>query len=240
MPLAEAERDGALVAIIENIQKIPGPRGNRFRGLHFYDGHASKWEAGEQREAKTKELYDRLTDICENLEAEGFQVGELVTSGTHSAISSASHCRLSSLSGTIHRSSPGTVVFHDLRSHFTNPLLRNLEPAALICSRVVSHPREDIVTVDCGSKSMAAETGNPICSVVGHPSMVPLSPSEEHLPIKTFGQKPFKRGQDVYLVPRHVCPSVNLAQSAVWVSESGGFSIVEIDAQGREFSLSQN
>lgn len=62
----------------------------------------------------------------------------------------------------VHRVSPGTVVFHDWRGERQNPGL-GLVPAAVLMARVVSIPSlsPHVVTLDCGSKSLAAEAGDP-------------------------------------------------------------------------------
>ena len=44
-----------------------------------------------------------------------------------------------------------------------------------------------------------------------------VAPSEEHLPFAVrSGERP-PRGSELYLVPRHVCPTVNLAEQALLV-----------------------
>jgi D-serine deaminase-like pyridoxal phosphate-dependent protein len=95
----------------------------------------------------------------------------------------------------------------------------DLVPAAVVLARVVSHPRDGVVTCDAGSKSLAAEYGNPIGFALGHPQMVGLSPSEEHLPmdVSAMGADVPALGSLLYLVPRHVCPTVNLAEQALLV-----------------------
>jgi hypothetical protein len=54
---------------------------------------------------------------------------------------------------TKYQVSPGTVVFHDVRSQEENPSL-DLVPAALLLSRVVSLPNPNTVTCDAGTVSM--------------------------------------------------------------------------------------
>ena len=56
-------------------------------------------------------------------------------------------------------------------------------PAVLVLTRVVSRPHSGIVTCDAGHKSVSADAGVPTCVVVGHPELVPLTSSEEHLPL---------------------------------------------------------
>ena len=132
----------------------------------------------------------------------------------------------------VHRISPGTVVFHDARSQFDNPDV-DLRPAALVLSRVISHPATDIVTCDAGSKSVAAEAGDPCAFVLGSDALEAMSPSEEHLPLRCSGVLPL-RGTNVLLVPRHICPTVNLAEQCVLLDGDVPPRIVPVAARAHE------
>ena len=80
-------------------------------------------------------------------------------------------------------------------------------PAALVLTRVVSHPAPDRITVDAGHKAVSADAGVPTCAVLGRPDLKPLKPSEEHLPIEVAAGAPKPAiGEILYLIPRHVCP----------------------------------
>ena len=54
-------------------------------------------------------------------------------------------------------------------------------------STVVSHPQANYLTCDARHKAVSADAGVPNCAVVGRPDLVPLKPSEEHLPIQVQG-----------------------------------------------------
>ena len=133
----------------------------------------------------------------------------------------------------VHRVSPGTVVFHDWRGERQNPGL-GLKPAAVIMARVVSNPREGVVTLDCGSKSIAAEAGDPAGYVIGYPELAAMSCSEEHLPCSIVKEEfRMPRGQVCFVVPEHICPTVNLADEVVVYDEvSGGIRFEKVDARG--------
>merc|ERR1711871_1192424 len=116
-----------------------------------------------------------------------------------------------------------------------NEELAVLKPAAVLATRVISHPNESIVTVDCGSKSLAAEWGDPAGIVIGHPEYELLKPSEEHLPIRIPPNTTIpNRGDILYIVPKHVCPTVNLAETAIFVSACGVVDEIDIDARAQE------
>jgi len=145
----------------------------------------------------------------------------------------------------VHRVSPGTVVFHDWRGERQNPGL-GLKPAAVIMARVVSNPREGVVTLDCGSKSIAAEAGDPAGYVIGYPELAAMSCSEEHLPCSIVKMETNKRqeefrmprGEVCFVVPEHICPTVNLADEVLVIPEgSSEIEVRRVDARGHHLRL---
>ncbi len=207
-------RTGIPVREVDAILAVAAAAGPRFRGVHFYDGHLHDDPAGRREEAFA--AYDELVGLVERLEAAGHAVPEVVTSGTPTFRLALGHPGLAALPRTAHRVSPGTVVLHDQRSEEENPDL-DLHPAALLFTRVVSRPRAGLVTCDAGSKSLGADAGDPAAVVLGRPELVARSPSEEHLPLEvTAGPAP-ARGDELLLVPRHVCTTVNLAEEVLLV-----------------------
>ena len=159
-------------------------------------------------------------------------MGEIVTSGTPTFPHALEYPPFAELEGTLHRISPGTVVYHDLRSEEIDPGV-GLVPAALVHARVVSHPRDGLATCDAGSKSVAAEAGDPCAFVLGRPDLVAQTPNEEHLPLLTDGERP-ARGDRVMLFPRHVCPTVNLAEEAVLIEDGRVTGVVRVSARAHE------
>lgn len=234
VPLTTCEKDGIAMDIATAV-------GKGFRGLHAYDGHAAKWCDVSARRKAMFELYDRLVRLDREIETAGHTVGELITAGTPSLTASLGHPGLRD--SRKHRVSPGTVVFHDYQYELMNGDL-DLSPAAVVLSRVISHPRKGWFTLDAGSKALAAESGHPMCYIMGHPEFEPLTPSEEHLPVDARGHKLPQRGSVQYLVPRHICPSVNLAEKAVIMDrgENGELffhSLSEIEARAHDTLLGQ-
>ena len=221
IPLGEADR----------ILAVASRAGPRFRGIHAYDGHLHQPDREERRTAIFA-CYDGVADLVRRLTGSGIRVAEVVTAGTPSFPSAVEYEGFEGLE-TEHRLSPGTVVYHDLRSEEQNPEL-DLDPAAVVCARVVSHPQEQIVTVDAGSKSIAAEAGDPCAYAIGHPGLQAMTPSEEHLPFRVTDGEPPARGYLLTLVPRHVCPTVNLAETALLVDEGRVLQAVPVAARSHD------
>jgi D-serine deaminase-like pyridoxal phosphate-dependent protein len=77
----------------------------------------------------------------------------------------------------------------------------------------------------------------PTCAVRGRDDLEPMGPSEEHLPIRVpVGAEAPKPGDLLYLLPRHVCPTVNNFDDAVLVTDRG-LTVVPVTARGREMPM---
>lgn len=207
--------------------------GIEFRGLHYYDGHLAKLPLPERTTAAHRG-YDELMQIVADLGAAGEPVPEIVTAGTPALPCSLSYPGFGA-TGVTHRISPGTVVYNDVGSLAQLPAAYGYRPAALVLTRVVSHPKDGIVTCDAGHKTVSADCGVPNCVVLGHPELEPLSPSEEHMPLAVGGGAPAPaRGELLYLLPKHVCPTVNNFDHALWVEAGAIRSVENVSARGRE------
>ena len=224
-------RTGVPIEETDRILEIAAAAGERFRGFHFYDGHQHDLDLKE-RELAIHAGYDQLLRLRSRALDVGLIVDELITSGTPALLHATRYAPLKDLDGTQHRVSPSTVVFHDQRSEEENPELQ-LSPAATVLTRVVSHPTQGIITCDAGSKAVAAEAGDPIAVVLGHPDWEAMTPNEEHLPIRTTGERP-ARGSELILVPRHICPTVNLAEEAALFEGGRLKQLVSVAARAHE------
>jgi D-serine deaminase-like pyridoxal phosphate-dependent protein len=209
-----------------------------FRGLHFYDGHLGGTPEPE-RTAVAHAGYDSLLKLVAELERENLPAPEIITSGTPSFPCALSYPGFRG-KPFVHRVSPGTVVYNDATSLAQLPADFGYRPAALVMARVVSRPRAGIVTCDAGHKTVSADAGVPTCVVLGHPELTPLGPSEEHLPFAVKeGAKGPHVGQTLFLLPRHICPTVNNFDSAVLVRDGQIVSVEDVSARGREAPLAR-
>ena len=232
----EMNRTGIPLTDYQSIKAVAQEAGDRFRGLHFYDGHIHD-DSAEGRRKASHLLYDQICSTIYRLAMDALTCGELVTSGTPTFRYALDYPDFKGghigKSNVIHRVSPGTVVFHDFQY---DALLEDLElkPAAMLLTRVISHPQADLVTCDAGSKSIASEAGYPVAFVLGRPDLVAKPPSEEHLPLQcTAGKKP-NRGDALLLIPKHICPTVNLAEQALLIKPDGTHEVIEIEARAHD------
>ena len=205
--------------------------GSRFRGLHYYDGHLHVQDLAERRRL-AHEGYGRLMRLVAALDSAGIGTGELITSGTPAFPFAIDYEPFSAVHQTV---SPGTVVYNDLTSVADLPGF-GYEPAALVVATVVSHPKPGRITCDAGHKSVSADAGVPTCAILGHPEWIPDKPSEEHLPVDIAGPLP-GIGEYLYLIPRHVCPTVNNFDHALIVEGGAVVGVEPVTARGHEAPL---
>ncbi len=229
------DRTGISQDSIAAILDVVRAAGSQFRGLHYYDGHMSAASLDE-RERLAHKGYDRLMEIVAAIESSGFSIGEVITSGTPAFPCAANYTPFKS-GKFVHRASPGTVVYSDATSIQQLPAEWGYQPAALVVSTVVSHPKPNVVTCDAGHKSVSADAGVPTCTVAGRADLTPLKPSEEHLPIEVSAGEVPGIGELLYLIPRHVCPTVNNFDDAVIVENGRVVAVEHVTARGHEVPL---
>jgi D-serine deaminase-like pyridoxal phosphate-dependent protein len=217
IPLAEPQRIAATIAAA----------GKALRGLHCYDGHlhdgAPADRAAAARAAAARAVYAEMIRIAEHAPPEL----ELVTSGTPTFPTALA---FEPFAGRNHVVSPGTVVYWDARSEELG--IEGFQPAVRVLARVVSRPTADRITADAGSKALDAAAGDPCAVAAGPWHLCALRPSEEHLPMQVRRGPAPPLGELLQLVPRHVCPTVNLADDAVLLERGGPVAVVPVRARG--------
>jgi D-serine deaminase-like pyridoxal phosphate-dependent protein len=227
----EESRAADIQTLVETIAKS----GLTFRGLHYYDGHHGALSEPERLTA-AHFGYDRLMAIISVVESAGHKVQEVITAGTPTFPASLAYPGFRDASARfVHRISPGTVVYGDATMLSQLPSAYGYKPAVLVVARVVSHPRPTIVTCDGGHKAVSADAGVPTCIALGHPELTGIGPSEEHLPLTVKeGAEPPPVGEVLYLLPRHICPTVNLFDHALVIRNGAIESVERVTARGRE------
>ena len=205
----------------------------RFRGLHYYDGQHSQKDL-QQRNQLAEAGYRQLMVLVEALRTQQVPVPEIVTSGTPTFAAAVAFPAFEN-PASVHRVSPGTLVYNDLTSLSQLPEAYGYQAAAMVATTVISHPAPDLITCDAGHKTVSVDAGMPHCAVLGHPDLEPLKPSEEHLPIrvKPGAYRP-KIGEILRLIPRHVCPTVNNFDHALLVHNDRITEVAPVTARGRE------
>jgi len=174
-------------------------------GLHAYDGHISDADP-EIRKAACNHAFAPVAILRYELRSADLPVPRVVAGGSPTfpfhALRQDVEC------------SPGTTVFWD--SGYGNKL-RDLDflPAALVLTRIVSKPGDNLLCLDLGHKSIASE--NPIHQRVhflNAPDLQASGHSEEHMVVRTQNAAAYHVGDVLYGLPYHICPTCALYDSA--------------------------
>jgi D-threonine aldolase len=174
-------------------------------GLHAYDGHLRDSDFAV-RTQKCDEAFQAVVELRDQIEKSSGQKMIVVAGGTPTF--------------SIHRKrrnvecSPGTYIYWD-KGYEDVLKEQNYLHAALVISRVISTPAENIICTDLGHKAIASE--NPLPNRVyflNAPELQPIGHSEEHMVFKTVPGIDYKVGDVLYGIPFHVCPTVALHEIA--------------------------
>jgi len=221
-------------AMVLSIAKEVSASGLELRGLHSYEG-IPPGETGDERARWCTKGYDAVCQRAAELAAAEHPAHEIVTSGSQSWIVALGHAGLASAAEQ-HTVSPGTVVYSDVRTAFETPWADALRPAAAVLARV-SSIGERRATVDAGHKAVAADVGPPTGVVLGHPDLEMLMPSEEHGPLALHSGCTVTYGELLAIVPSHVCPTVNLHDHAIIVSDGRMVGVQSVTSRGHDRPL---
>ncbi len=225
-------RTGLPVGDPSRILGTAAAAGERFEGLHFYEGHVREADPARRR-AICFALFDELMRLVARFDRERVAIAEIVTSGTPTFLDALAYPPLRERPDLRHRVSPGTVVYHDARCAIETAELP-LEPAAVVLARVVSQPCAGVATCDAGSKAIPPEGHGPCAFVIGHDELRPENSTEEHLTLRVARGDPPPRGSALLLVPYHVCPAINVAREAVLLDGGRIVGLAKVSAGGHE------
>jgi len=180
-------------------------------GLHCFDGHNNQ-EDPEARMSAARKCLAALDLLQERVERSGGKVPRRILGGTSTF---PCYAKLGNV-----ELSPGTCFlqdWHNLRRYRDLPF----QPAALLFSRVVSKPASGRVTVDAGCKAIASDPPAERGIVYSAEGFKPLFQSEEHWVFEVQDSQRFKVGDELYILPTHICPTFALHQRVRVVDASG-------------------
>ena len=129
---------------------------------------------------------------------------------------------------------PGNYIFHDAMQIELGAA--EAEQCALfILATVTSHPQNDRVIIDAGSKALTTEKtlrgnsfGIPI-NIAGRIERL----SEEHGVIILEKDADIKIGMPVLIIPNHACPVVNLFDNYTAIDKNNNINLLPVSARGK-------
>lgn len=204
--------------------------GVRFGGVAFYPGHIRIPE--DSQGPRLERVARHLEEFTRALAAAGHEA-EVVSGGSTPTL-----YRSHEITG-LTEIRPGTCVFND-RDIVDLGAATWDEIAYTVLATVVSTQVSGRVAVDAGSKALSREpfqtTGEGFGVLYGRPDVQVVSLSEEHGILDVSGTDWSPRvGDQVRIVPNHVCVSVNLQDRYV-VRAGEAVEFWPIEARGRGLS----
>jgi D-serine deaminase-like pyridoxal phosphate-dependent protein len=214
----------------ELYQQIAATKGVAPGGFHLYDGQNHQKDLAERR-AAVMAGYEPAARLRDELVASGIPVPRIVAGGT------GSFPIFAQLDDPAIELSPGTIIFNDAGYSEMFPDLE-FTPAALLLTRVISRPTPNRVTCDLGYKAVASDppAGNRL-RFPDLPDAKAVLQNEEHLVLETEQAGRFEPGDELFAVPRHVCPTSALHKFVYVVSGGKLIGTWEVSARDRVLTI---
>ncbi len=196
-------------ALAHRVRQTPGLV---FAGLHGY-GSPPAPGGPDDRAPVYRAALRKLTDTRRALEQAGIAVPCVVAGGSLDF-------ELAAATPGIDEVSPGTWILWD--KGYESALPGRFVYGALVLGRVISRPGPTLFAVDAGYKSVSADPALPHAQVLSVPGCEVVGRWEEHLLVRLAEPSAEPAvGTPVYIVPVHVCSTVNLWDEAL-VANAGG------------------
>jgi D-serine deaminase-like pyridoxal phosphate-dependent protein len=227
-------KEGALT-LARLIKALPGIR---FSGLLGYEGHTVLATPRSTRLQNCTEANAKLVGVARHLEDNGIDV-EIVSGGGTGTYD------MTGVYQGITEIEAGSYVFMDA---CYGKLGLPFEQSLFIVCTVVSTPEDGVCVVDGGLKTMTSEFGYPVPAFLmkagGGENKAPIRLSSEVVQVKILSEEhaildtgtlEVSVGDKVFMIPSHICTTVNL-HNQYQVFQSGRFvTRWDIEARGASY-----
>ncbi|MCY4779166.1 D-TA family PLP-dependent enzyme [Sphingobacterium sp. UT-1RO-CII-1] len=196
-------------------------------GVHGYDGHISNPVLAIRQE-ESDLSYKILKKAYNYLQGQTKDELKMVLGGSPS------------FSFHRHRPdvvcSPGTFVFWDwgYRERIAE---QPFEYAAVLMTRVISIISDTRICVDLGYKAVASDPPLPRVFFLDDKDLKVVLQSEEHLLLSVPDSSKYPIGRELYAVPTHICPTVNLYDKVNVIGEHCVIDSWEVIARKRKINI---
>ncbi|MAT76458.1 alanine racemase [Candidatus Poribacteria bacterium] len=179
-------------------------------GLHIYDGHIHDGSLADRQRSCQQSL-----DLVEAFKRElgTADLPNVVMGGTPTF---PVYAKVPNV-----ETSPGTFVFTDFGYSTRYPDL-GFVPAALLLTRVISLPTDGRITLDLGHKAIGADPQGARGQILNLSDATLDAQHEEHWAVNIPPEAEVSLGQEIYVCPTHICPTVALHEFYYVVDETGG------------------
>lgn len=221
--------DEQLVGLVEYIKT---KKHVKLKGIFSHEGHSYKAPDMETCKKMAEESYRRTLRAAELIRECGVDIDIISIGATpsimnHAFVEGITELRL------------GTYVFMDMGQ--SKAIGDYSRCAATVLATVISKPTDTRVVLDAGAKALVPQNRSEgICAtggygcVKGDETVVIGNLFDEHglIENREFHDR-ISVGDKVEIIPSHICPTVNLYDEAVLVSESGVLGTVPVLCRGK-------
>ena len=219
-------------ATVELAARIAELDGIEVVGLFTHEGHVyTQAHSMEEKRAMTQAACAALAETADMVRASGVPL-TTVSVGSSGTFRFAVECP------NITEVRPGTYVFNDL-SQLCQGAATPDDLAAFVVTTVVGRPEATRAVIDAGSKALTSDrllTADPdptFGAVAGYPDAHVSRLSEEHGMLEFPTPPDLRIGDRIAIVPNHICPVINLADSVSVIADGVLAERWEVAARGR-------
>lgn len=212
------------VRLYKMITELPGITAG---GLHVYDGHIHERELSLRKKICDEE-YQSVTSLIAEISRSVSLPVRIVAGGTPTFPIHAAR-------GGV-ETSPGTTLLWDYGYSTSFSDMEFLHSAVLF-TRIISKPAEDLICIDLGHKAVASEMPQPRVFLPEIESYEIVSHNEEHMVIRTNETKRLKVGSVLYGIPYHICPTVDRYDKVSVVRDGNVMEEWKVEARTREITV---
>jgi D-serine deaminase-like pyridoxal phosphate-dependent protein len=214
---------------LELAASVSKQKGLRFDGVMCFPGQIK--EPADRQSQALASIAQVIQDAVDEIRKAGFDV-QIVSGGSSpSAFQSHAIPALTEIR-------PGTYVYNDMNM-VSGGFCEVADCAARVACTVVSDAVPEKFVIDAGSKTLTSDRRmiDPESAGFGHVVEYPQARivrlSEEHgeVDASACDRRP-RLGERVHVIPNHICPCINLHDTAWLRLEDGALRPLPIDARG--------
>jgi len=195
-------------------------------GLHVYDGHIHEKDF-KVRQQICNDAFEPVSAMVEELKKSGYSPVAIVAGGSPTFPIHALRPGV--------ETSPGTTILWD-NGYSSSYSDLNFLHAAVLLTRVISKPGDDLICLDLGYKAIASEMPQPRIKILRMENYTIVGHNEEHMVIKTPDAGKMKIGDVVYGIPQHICPTVDHFDSVTVIKDGEVAEQWDIEARKRRIT----
>ena len=215
--------------VAEGIRPLEGVK---LVGILTHEGQVMKNNTWEGAKASALEAGQMMVETAGRLRQAGFGIDEVSVGSTPTA-------RFIAYVPGVTEIRPGTYIFNDFNEMAVGVATEDTCSLTVLAT-VVSIPSDERAILDAGSKALTSDLIGPPSPrtghgyVKGHPDITIARLTEEHGILSlTDAKNKLEIGQQVEIIPNHVCPVVNLTDVMYLMKDDVCQGQVEVLARGR-------